>query len=97
MKQLSNSTLDENKFNLAVFVFSFLGAALIKSAVSKSYTAITSKELTDNPEHEDYNLREVLLFSITTGVISAVTKVFTKKIVTQGWKKVGGSTPEKIG
>jgi uncharacterized membrane protein YeaQ/YmgE (transglycosylase-associated protein family) len=97
MKIVSNNALDENKFNVAVFVFSFIGAALIKTAVSKSYTAITSKEFTDNPEHEDYNLREVLLFSITTGIIGAITKVFTKKLVTIGWKKAGGNTPKQIG
>tara|TARA_B100001245_G_C22692271_1_gene337754 strand:+ start:271 stop:564 length:294 start_codon:yes stop_codon:yes gene_type:complete len=96
MKKLSTNTLDEAKFNIVVFAFSFLGATLIKKAVSTSYKVLTSKDLPDNPEHEDYSTREVLLFSITTGIIGALTKVYTRKLVTQGWKRIGGKTPKEL-
>lgn len=88
--------LSENSFTIITGAAAVASSVLIRKAIHKTVEKRTGKKAPLNPDHTDYNFKEVLLYSAATAVIGATAKVLVRHFTTKEWKKLDGNTPEDI-
>ncbi|MBD3628066.1 DUF4235 domain-containing protein [Cyclobacterium sp.] len=77
----------EDLQSLLIVGGTLLGSFLIKRALEKTWEKTTGKEAPKNPYERNNSLKEVLAWTITTGVLVSVTKVFIRWGLTKGSDK----------
>ncbi|SHN21782.1 Protein of unknown function [Cyclobacterium lianum] len=80
MKKKDKKQLQE----LMIVGGTLLGTFLVRRALEKTWEKSTGKEAPKNPYEEGNSLKEVLAWTIATGLLVSVTKVFIRWGVTKG-------------
>lgn len=88
--------LSKNSFAIITGLAAAASSVLIRKAIHKSVEKKTGKKAPLNPNHKDYNLKDVLIYSAATAVVGATAKVLVRHLTTKEWKKLDGDTPEEI-
>ena len=88
--------LSEKSFTIITGLVAAGSSILIRKAIQKTFEKKTGKRAPMNPNHEDYRLGDVLIYTAVTAVVGASAKVLMRHLTTKEWKKLDGDTPENI-
>lgn len=88
--------LTEKSFAIITGLAAVASSVLIRKAIHKTVEKKTGKKAPLNPDHKDYNFKEVFFYSAATAVVGATAKVLVRHLTTKEWKKLDGDTPEEI-
>lgn len=88
--------LSKNKFKIITGVLALGAAAATKKIIDNRYEHTTGDEPPKNPEDENYNLIDVLIYTSATAVIGAVISVLIRDLVTRQWKNMDGELPTEL-
>lgn len=88
--------LTENSFAIITGLAAAASSVLIRKALDKAVEKKTGKRPPLNPDHEDYNVKDVLIYSAATAVVGATAKVLVRHLTTKEWKKLDGDMPDEI-
>ena len=91
-----SNLLSKNKFRIINAVVALGAATLAKKLVDSQFERATGDEPPRNPESNNYNLWDVLLYTSATAVVGAVVSVISREIVTNQWSKADGELPEEL-
>ena len=88
--------LTENSFAIITGLAAAASSVLIRKAIDKTIEKKTGKKAPLNPNHKDYKLKDVLIYSAATALAGATAKVLVRHLTTKEWKRLDGDTPEDI-
>lgn len=91
-----SNLLSKNKFKIVTAVLALGAAAAAKKFVNSRYEHQTGDEPPLNPEDENYNLVDVLIYTSATALIGSVVSVLVRDLVTRQWKNLDGEVPDKL-
>ena len=91
-----NIILNKNKFKIITAVLALGAATAVKRFIDNRYENQTGDEPPLNPEDENYNLMEVLIYTSATALIGSVVSVLMRDLVTRQWKNLDGELPDEL-
>lgn len=91
-----NNILSKNKFKIVTAVLALGAAAAAKKFIDSRYEHKTGDEPPNNPEDENYNLMDVLIYTSATALIGSVISVLVRDLVTRQWRNMDGELPNEL-
>lgn len=91
-----NKILSKNKFKIVTAVLALGAAAAAKKFIDSRYEHKTGDEPPVNPQDENYNLMDVLIYTSATALIGSVISVLVRDLVTRQWKHMDGDLPSEL-
>lgn len=88
--------LSKNKFKIVSALIAVGAAAVAKKMVDKQYEKSTGAEPPKNPEDENYNMVDVLIYTSATALLGAAVQVLARDLMTRQWKNMDGELPEEL-
>ncbi|MEQ8470981.1 MAG: DUF4235 domain-containing protein [Marinoscillum sp.] len=96
MELIHKKHFNERNYKIAVVALSLGLAAITKSVVKKSWSALASQEPPENPEDNNYRMTDVVIFSASLSIVTAVIKLFARQSFAKKWKQWGGKLPAHL-
>lgn len=87
------SDKDKIMWKIVSSAAAFLAAIAVRSIVTKSWKAINHDDPPNNPESEDTNWTEAILWTMATAMTAGLARLLAQRGAVAGWKKVTGETP----
>lgn len=88
--------LDKRKYSVLETVLTFGASYLVKEVIKKTWEKTTDKPAPEHLNSKQSNTKEVILFAFSLALVSASIKLFTRKGLSEQWKKRGGELPSKF-
>lgn len=88
--------LNKNTFNIITALVALGAATAVNRFIDSRYARNTGELPPLNPEDENYNLAEVLIYTSATTLVASAVSVLVKDLVNRQWKNRGNELPDEI-
>lgn len=88
--------LNKNTFRIVTAIVALGAAAGAKKFIDSRFQHKTGDEPPVNPEDENYNLMDVLIYTSATALLGSVVSVLVRDLTTRQWKQMGGELPKEL-
>ncbi|MDQ3392882.1 MAG: DUF4235 domain-containing protein [Bacteroidota bacterium] len=70
-----------------------LAAMAVRAIISQGWKAIKHEDPPKNPESNDVELKEAIMWTLITAMTAGIARLFAHRSAAVGWKKVTGQMP----
>lgn len=90
------STNERLTYSLLATGAAILAAAVVRKTMEKTWEAMNDKVAPSNPADPETSWREAVVWSVTSGVVIGLARMFAERGAAAGWHRLMGYNPTRL-
>lgn len=90
------SNYNKLTYNLLAGGAAILAATLVRKGMEKTWEAVNNKVAPENPADPETSWREALIWSVASGVVIGLARMFAQRGAAAGWHRLMGYNPTRL-
>lgn len=90
------STNERLTYNLLASGAAIVAAIVVRNAMEKTWELVNNKVAPENPADPETSWKEAVVWSIASGVVIGLARMFAQRGAAAGWHRVMGYNPTRL-